>query len=90
MAQIRSQIADIDAKIVLILSEDEARALEAIVGYGPEKFIEWFEKNHGKHYISKAKLGIKSLFETTRRELPQHISKLEDARNLLNLPSKKP
>lgn len=90
MAEVKSTIKDIDASIVLLLSEDEARALVAICGYGPQKFLKWFEENLGKHYISKAKGGVNSLFDTVSTQLPQHLSTLDEARKILNLPSKKP
>lgn len=74
----------IEGKVLLILSEDEARALEAICGYGPNRFVEWFYKNLGKHYLKPHENGMRSLFETVRKELPLHLSKFSKAREIFN------
>jgi hypothetical protein len=56
----------IEAKILLELTEGEAGALDAICGYGPEKFLEWFKANHGRHYIEKYEGHLVSLFAKAR------------------------
>lgn len=48
----------VECYVHLVLTEDEARALEAICGYGPDKFVEWFYRNHGKHYLKPHEKGI--------------------------------
>jgi len=60
---------EMNFEVLLKLSEEEARALEAIVGYGADKFVEWFYKNHGKHYLQPHEKGMRSLFSTCRQEL---------------------
>lgn len=72
-AKISSEI-----KVVLTLNESEARALEAICGYGPDKFIEWFYRNLGKNYLKPHEKGMRSLFETVRAQLPVNLKKIDD------------
>lgn len=60
---------EMNFEVLLKLSEDEARALDAIVGYGPDKFVEWFYKNLGKHYLKPHEQAMRSLFSTVRQEL---------------------
>jgi hypothetical protein len=72
-------ITTLDARIFLELTEGEAGALDAICGYGPDKFLEWFEKNLGKHYIGKYREHIKSLFDNARK-LDYAIQQLNEAK----------
>jgi hypothetical protein len=53
----------VETKITLELTAGEAGALQAICGYGPDIFIEWFHRTHGKHYLEPYRSHVKSLFE---------------------------
>lgn len=70
---------EVDAKIFLELTEGEDGALDAICGYGPEKFLDWFKKNLGRHYIEKYEDHIVSLFEKARK-LDYAIKQLKKAK----------
>lgn len=74
--------AKIEGRVLLSLTEEEARALDAIVGYGPNEFVKWFYKNLGTVYLKPHEIAMRSLFETLRTELPQHLSKFDKARNV--------
>lgn len=76
-------ITTINAKIFLELTPGEAGALDAICGYGPDKFLEWFEKNHGKHYIGKYRSHVVSLFDKARK-LDYAIKQLEEAKKQIS------
>jgi hypothetical protein len=71
-----------EVKILLELTEQEARALEAIVGYGTKEFLECFYAHLGKHYLEPHESGVESLFETIKRELPEHLRKADDVRDV--------
>lgn len=43
-------------------TEAEARALEALVGYGIEPFLQVFYTHLGKHYLQPHEAGLRSLF----------------------------
>lgn len=79
MAEIKilSQVKP-EFNVLLKLSEEEARALEAIVGYGPDKFVEWFYKNLGKHYLKPHENGMRSLFATVRKELSHRLYDIDN------------
>lgn len=49
--------------ITLELTVGEAGALQAICGYGPKVFLEWFERNLGKHYLAAYREHVISLFD---------------------------
>lgn len=75
-------ITKIHSTIFFELTEGEAGALDAICGYGPQKFLEWFKKNHGSHYIEKYETHVKTLFEKARK-LDIAIKQLQDAKKQL-------
>lgn len=54
------------ATIVMHLSEEEAGALDALVGYGFEPFKEVFYDKLGAAYMKPYEAGLKSLFESIR------------------------
>jgi hypothetical protein len=81
-AKIRSQ-SKVELSIILQLNEDEARALVEITGYGHKPFTEWFYRNLGKTHLKSHERGLISLFETIKSELPQHLSKIDQARECL-------
>ena len=73
-----------NAQVILVLSEQEARALLQIVQYGTKSFLEVFYKHLGKCDLQDHEDGVKSLFETIKTELPQHLNKMDDTRGIWN------
>lgn len=55
------------------LTENEARAWDAIVGYGWNAFIEVFEAKLGKHYIAPYRADAKRMFEHTRSTIGMQL-----------------
>jgi hypothetical protein len=70
--------------VTLHLSEEEARALQAIAGYGSREFLDTFYKYLGKSYLEPHEVGLMSLFKTITLELPPHLKRAEDARKIWN------
>ena len=85
MNKIRSQ-SKVTSEVVLVLTEEEARALYNIVGYGHKPFTDWFYENLGKNYLKPHEQGLISLFETIKKELPQHLSRIDKARKVFSEP----
>jgi predicted RNA binding protein with dsRBD fold (UPF0201 family) len=83
MANAKAQTI-IEGKVFVELTEGEARVLEAIVGYGPSEFVNWFYKNLGTHYLKPHEKHTVSLFETLREGLSRELHKLDNARSVLN------
>lgn len=71
-----------DFMIGLNITEDEARALEAIVGYGTKPFLECFYKHMGEYYLQPYEKGVYSLFETIKNEIRPHLNKMDDCRSV--------
>ena len=58
--------SEIKANITLQLSEDEAAALDALVGYGVEPFLKVFYEHMGRAYLEPHEQGLRTLFESVR------------------------
>lgn len=71
-----------DVQVILKLTEKEARALQAITLYGTKSFLEFFYKSLGKTYLEPNQSGLESLFETIKTELPKHLKKADDTRDI--------
>lgn len=67
----------------LDLSEVELRALDALVGYGVDNFLRVFYANLGQHYLKPHEAGVRLLFGTIGRGVPQQLARIEAARELL-------
>lgn len=74
--------SQMDFQVILKLTEKEARALQAITVYGTKEFLETFYKYLGKSYLQAHEDGVKSLFETIKKDLPAHLNKMDKCRDL--------
>jgi len=72
--------AKITMTVILELDEREARALEAMSGYTPEKVVEVFKQHMGSHYIRGNEEGFVSLMKTARGALPPFLKRVDAAR----------
>lgn len=82
MEKIKS-VSTFEVKINLELTEVEARALEAITVYGTKSFLDYFYRDLGKHYLQPHEKGVYSLFETIKSELPKHLNKANEIREII-------
>lgn len=73
----------VTVNISLELTETEARALDAMTKYGHKSFLEGVYTKLGKSYMQPYEAGVISLFETIKKELPQHFFKIDKAREAL-------
>lgn len=67
--------------ITIRLTESEARALDALAGYGVDSFLEVFYKL-GRAYMEPHEGGLRSLFCAIRGHggIPGVLSRIDDAR----------
>jgi len=86
MAQIKAS-ATVEGRVTLHLTETEAAALDAITGYGVEPFLKVFYAQMGKHYLQPHEAGVKSLFDTVRRDVPHALDRFKAARLAFMLPN---
>lgn len=72
--------ATVQFKLNLELTENEARAWDAIVGYGFDAFIKVFKEKLGSHYISPYEADAKKMFEDTRQELGRQLHAIDEVK----------
>lgn len=81
--------ADIELRVAIELNESEARALDALVGYGADAFVKAFYEKLGKAYMENHEIGLRALFKSVREIMPSHLKKIDDAREVFNGQAKK-
>ncbi len=74
---------NIDTSVWIKFTYGEAKVLQDIAGYGTERFLEWFKKNLGKHYIEQHEQHLKSAFEKMYQETKFHTYKVEQIDKLI-------
>ena len=72
--------ANIQLKVTIAITEIEARALEALAGYGDDEFIKAFYEKLGKHYMQNYEGGLRSFLQSMRTVMPSVLSQVDIAR----------
>ncbi|MHA7124265.1 hypothetical protein ACWV16_26540 [Achromobacter xylosoxidans] len=75
----------VETRATIELSEIEMRALDALIGYGIEPFLEVFYKYLGKHYMQPHEAGLRTLFKTIGSEIPAVLKRADAARQAFAL-----
>ena len=73
-------IPSIGLEITLLLNESEARALDALAGYGDDTFVKAFYDTLGKAYMEQHEAGLRSLLKTVRIIMPMWLARVDLAR----------
>lgn len=73
----------ITVSITIEIDESEARALDALAGYGDNSFIEMFYKSLGKHYMQPYEDGLRSFLKTIRGVVAPALNHVDAARDFL-------
>jgi hypothetical protein len=79
MAQI-TQKPTVTLELNFRVTEAEARALDALVGYGDDAFIAAFKEKLGKVYIEDHEAGLRSFFQSVRGFVPPLLERANKAR----------
>ena len=74
------QRATVDIEAVFSVTEAEARALDALVGYGDDAFIKHFKESLGEAYMRDHEDGLRSFFRSVRDFMPGILKRADDAR----------
>lgn len=69
---------DLDLKINLELSLEEAKVLNIITLWGEEAFFKVFTEKLGKTDLAANKKGLDSLFTTLKKNLPHRLKQCEN------------
>lgn len=76
--------ASVEFQVNMTLTEIEARALDAIVGYGIKPFLEVFYKSLGKSYLQPHEKGAITLFQHIRSDLGQQLYNIDEAKKAIS------
>lgn len=66
--------------VTIELTEEEARALDALAGYGDDAFIKVFYEHLGAAYMRDHEGGLRSLLKSARDLIPGVLSRADSAR----------
>lgn len=70
----------VDVSATFSLNEAEMRAMDALVGYGVDGFLEVFYRQLGKAYMQPHEAGLRSLFKSIRETVPGILQRTDAAR----------
>jgi hypothetical protein len=85
MATVKAS-STVKLSVTLELTEEEAIALNEMTKYGIDSFLKGYYKFLGKHYMQPFEGGMRSLFKTIDSELPPHLKRIADAREIFDMP----
>lgn len=83
MAKITA-VPKLSINIQFQVGESEARALEALAGYGDDAFIKHFYDFLGKHYMQPNEQGLREFLKSIREQVSGPLSCMDEARKFLN------
>lgn len=72
----------LDISISFTINEEEARALDALSGYGDDAFIKVFKEKLGETYMKNHEQGLRSFLRSIRTIVSGGLATLEQARQL--------
>jgi hypothetical protein len=73
----------LSVSITFEVNEAEARALDALAGYGDDGFIQMFYSSLGKHYMQPYEQGLRSFLKTVGASVAPALNQIDEARRLL-------
>lgn len=85
MAQVKAS-STVKLSVTLVLTEEEAIALNEMTKYGIDSFLKGYYNFLGRHYMQPHEEGMRSLFKTIDAELSPHLRRIADAREIFDMP----
>lgn len=74
--------SEIEAKIVLVLPEKQARALLALLGYNTDDFLKFFYEKMGTAYLKPHEKSFRELVLDTHNQIKPVLSRINKARKI--------
>lgn len=75
-----SAVPRIELQVLFNVSEDEARALHALAGYGDDEVVRVFYTYLGRSYMEPHENGLRTLLATIREQMPAILDRVDGAR----------
>lgn len=82
-----SAIVTVEVRVTFTITEDEARALDAIAGYGDSAFIDTFYKGCGKAYLQPYESGLRSFLKSIREVVSPALNEADSLRRKSKIPN---
>lgn len=79
MAKLASK-PKVEMNVTVELTEVEARALEAMAGYGDDAFVKAFYEKLGEAYMKQHEPGLRSFLRSMREIMPRILRRADKAR----------
>ena len=76
--------AKIEFKVTFVLDEVQARALDALVGYGATPFLRVFYRHLGKGYLEAHEGGLRRLFRAVTEQVQPELARIDRARKAID------
>lgn len=74
----------VDVRITFVVDEAEARALDALAGYGDDAFIKVFYDHLGKAYMRDHEAGLRKFLSSIRDVVNPSLASLDRARKVFD------
>lgn len=79
----------IDLRLSFTVNEEEARALDALAGYGSDAFVKAFYETLGKAYMERHENGLRTFLNSIREFVPHALGRIDKARKEFENPTRK-
>lgn len=73
----------LDVHVTFVVDESEARALDALAGYGDDAFVKAFYEKLGVAYMKPHEAGIRKFLRSIRSVVTPALRNVSDARTFL-------
>lgn len=70
----------LDVHVTFVVDESEARALDALAGYGDDAFVNAFYETLGKAYMEQHEAGLRKFLSSIRDVLNPSLGSVDRAR----------
>lgn len=74
----------VNFEAVLHLTEPEIRAMDALVGYGIEPFLEVFYEKLGKAYMRDHEGGLRAFFESIEKQIRPELHRMDAVKSMIS------
>lgn len=71
----------VNIEVQFVIDETEARALDAMAGYGDDAFVKVFYEHLGKAYMKDHEEGLRCFLNSIRAQMPGVLSRIDAAHN---------
>jgi hypothetical protein len=75
----------VNFEAVLHLTEPEIRAMDALVGYGIDAFLQVFYEKLGKAYMRDHEGGLRTFFESIEKQVRPELYRMDEVQKVIKM-----